>query len=281
MRVQRFATVDAFMAAAGEFLVAREAEHNLVLGLCSTIQADPTSYGDLPPYLASVVDGGRVIGVAVRTPPWRLVLSTIDDQAVPAQFVADLVGEELPGAQGPTKVADGFAREWSRITGRSARPLRGLRAFSVAAVTPPRPAPGRMVAATVADHAVVAEWLHAFHVESLPETPARDFSEHAMRWIRGQGRRLVLWVDAGRPVALTGIGGATPNGIRIGPVYTPPELRGRGYASNLVAGATQQELDAGRRFVFLFTDLANATANHIYQAIGYEPVADFNEYGFS
>ncbi|HJW22008.1 MAG TPA: GNAT family N-acetyltransferase, partial [Candidatus Limnocylindrales bacterium] len=75
-------------------------------------------------------------------------------------------------------------------------------------------------------------------------------------------------------------GGLTPNGIRVGPVYTPPELRGRGYASNLVAGVSQLQLDAGRTFVFLFTDLANPTANKIYQEIGYEPVNDVDEYEF-
>jgi predicted GNAT family acetyltransferase len=43
---------------------------------------------------------------------------------------------------------------------------------------------------------------------------------------------------------------------------------------------SQAELDAGRRFCFLFTDLANPTSNHIYQAIGYEAVRDFNAYAF-
>jgi hypothetical protein len=63
-------------------------------------------------------------------------------------------------------------------------------------------------------------------------------------------------------------------------VYTPPEARGRGYASNLVAQVAQAQLDAGRRFVFLFTDLANPTANRIYQEIGFEPVIDIDEYVF-
>jgi len=32
--------------------------------------------------------------------------------------------------------------------------------------------------------------------------------------------------------------------------------------------------------VFLFTDLANPTSNHVYQAIGYQPVCDANDYVF-
>lgn len=88
-----------------------------------------------------------------------------------------------------------------------------------------------------------------------------------------------MWEDR-EAVSLCGVGGLTPNGIRIGPVYTPPSAGRRGYASALVAEASQLQLDAGRRFCFLHTDLANPTANHIYQAIRYEPVRDVDEYRF-
>jgi predicted GNAT family acetyltransferase len=90
---------------------------------------------------------------------------------------------------------------------------------------------------------------------------------------------MYLW-DDGAPVSMCGISGPTPHGIRIGPVYTPPPSRGRGYASNLVAAASQRALDAGRRSVFLLTDLANPTSNDIYESIGYERVRDVDQYLF-
>jgi predicted GNAT family acetyltransferase len=43
---------------------------------------------------------------------------------------------------------------------------------------------------------------------------------------------------------------------------------------------SQAQLDAGRRFVFLFTDVANPTSNRIYQDVGYEPVIDFDRIDF-
>ena len=129
---------------------------------------------------------------------------------------------------------------------------------------------------------MLATWAQAFHDEAIGSSgPPQDYDEMAERWIRGLGRTAYLWVDDGRPVSLAGAGGLTPSGIRIGPVYTPPELRGRGYASNLVAGVSQLLLDSGRQFVFLFTDLANPTANRIYQAIGYEAVNDIDELEFA
>ena len=68
--------------------------------------------------------------------------------------------------------------------------------------------------------------------------------------------------------------GQTPNGVRVNFVYTPAGLRGRGYASNCVAALTQKLLSSGRKFVFLFTDLSNATSNGMYRSIGYEHITD-------
>ena len=44
--------------------------------------------------------------------------------------------------------------------------------------------------------------------------------------------------------------------------------------------SSQAALDAGRRFCFLFTDLANPTSNHIYETIGYRPVRDVDMWRF-
>jgi uncharacterized protein len=111
--------------------------------------------------------------------------------------------------------------------------------------------------------------------------PTRDEAIGAAdRWIAGRSRQLYVWEDGGRIVSMVGAGGETPNGIRIGPVYTPPECRGRGYATSLTAATSQDQLGRGRRFCFLFTDLANPTSNRIYQRIGYQPVCDVDQYRF-
>jgi uncharacterized protein len=89
-----------------------------------------------------------------------------------------------------------------------------------------------------------------------------------------------LWWDGG-PASMAGAGAPTPNGIRIGPVYTPPEHRRRGYASALTAALTRYLLDGGRRFCFLYTDLANPTSNAIYQQVGYTHVCDVEQHRFT
>jgi predicted GNAT family acetyltransferase len=271
------------LAAAGEFLVAREAEHNLILGLCSRLELDPAPYGETP-YLVSVGRGGEIAAVALRTPPYKLVLSRIDRPAA-VDLVADdaaAVFPALPGVSGPSAATRRFADCWRRLRGVEPRPGMAQRILRAERVVPPRPVPGVMRRAEAGDRPLLLDWLAAFTTEAVPGAPAGDAAAMADERLAGMaGAGLFLWEDEGRPVALAGCAGRTPNGIRVGPVYTPPELRGRGYASALTAALTQTLLDGGRRFCFLFTDLANPTSNRLYERIGYERVADVDEYRFT
>ena len=95
-----------------------------------------------------------------------------------------------------------------------------------------------------------------------------------------QKQKAYLW-DSEIPVSIACSTRSTPNGVGINMVYTPPEHRKKGYASACVAALSQKLLDKGYKFCFLFTDLSNPTSNKIYQDIGYQPVADWNNYSFS
>jgi predicted GNAT family acetyltransferase len=74
--------------------------------------------------------------------------------------------------------------------------------------------------------------------------------------------------------------GAEAARARIGYVYSPPEWRGRGYATACVARVSQRVLDSGLQFCFLYTDLSNPTSNSIYRRLGYRPVYDVVAIGF-
>ena len=131
--------------------------------------------------------------------------------------------------------------------------------------------------ATQADRDLVVAWADGFMRDAFGDADRADVEATADRWLSGSESTLYLWVDS-EATSLAGVGGPMAHGIRIGPVYTPPAARRRGYASALVAAVSQAELDAGRRFCFLFTGLANPTSNHVYQDIGYEPVRDVDAF---
>jgi uncharacterized protein len=273
LQLDRYPEVGSFLAATGAFLGAREAEHNLLLGIASTLRDAPEVYDEAPPILASVSGDGAVVAVALQTPPHNLILSEVEDFAAIDALADALGGEEIPGVVGPPGAVQRFAERWTGRTGDGWEVQLEERIFRLQRVIAPLPTPGEMRHATPADRSLVVNWIVAFGEEALPEVDAVRVAASVDDSLAGIGRRIFLWED-GEPVSLVGAGGETPNGIRIGPVYTPPALRGRGYASALTAAVSQAMLDEGRRFCFLYTDLANPTSNKIYQAIGYEPVTD-------
>jgi uncharacterized protein len=275
VELTRYSDVDRFLEVATPFLIRREAEHNLFFGITATLRADPGLYSG-PPYLATVSDGGRVVAAALRTPPFRLGLSEVDDPAAVALVAADVLDHDLPGVQGPVEVVRTFVEERRARGGPPARRTTSERIYRLTEVVPPRPVAGFQRDPVPGDRDVLVEWMWEFGVEALGEDDRDEAAADVDNWMAGRGRVLHVWQDADEIVSLCGVTGPTPNGIRIGPVYTPPASRGRGYASALTAAVTQAQLDAGRTFVFLFTDLANPTSNHIYQAIGYEPVGDMD-----
>ena len=276
-------TADEFLAAAGEFLARREAEHNLIFGICSALRLSPEAFGrDSPRFLTVTDAAGRVVAASLQTPPNNLVISQVDDLGALGLLVDALADDPPPGVLAPTDVVDPFLARWADRTGETAHLEVAERVFRLERVVPPRrPAMGSWRLATTGDRELVADWVVAFSTEAMPEQPPIDDPDAvADRWIARVNRLLYLWEDGGRVVSLVGAGGETPNGIRIGPVYTPPNARGRGYATSLTAAASADQLERGRRFCFLFTDLANPTSNAIYQSIGYEPVCDMDQYRF-
>jgi predicted GNAT family acetyltransferase len=280
LRLERPSDVSQFEIRAGAFLRAREAENNLVLGLITGLKGGRT-FGPRPPYFAVVRSGDTVIAAALRTPPHNLLLAA-GSEPEPLPLIVDdafRAMPDTPGLSGPKQVAARAAELWSGWTGASARVVMAQRIYQLTRVIPPRRSPGGARVARDGDRAGLVEWFQAFAAEALPAHPGsrQDAEDAATYWIGSGG--LWVWSDGGL-VAMAGAGGRTPNGIRVGAVYTPPEQRRRGYATSLVAALSQAQLDAGRRFCFLYTDLANPTSNKIYQDIGYEPVCDVDEYRF-
>jgi predicted GNAT family acetyltransferase len=198
-------------------------------------------------------------------------------------LVDDVVktARDLRGVGAEVSAAGAFAERWNARTGALVRRQMAERIFRLDRIVPPRPVSGSMRQVEPGDRALIASWLAAFALEALEErSDVESAGRAADRWIAARGRRMYLWVVEGGPTSLVGVSGETPHGIRVAPVYMPPELRRRGYASALTAAVSQAQLDSGRRSCFLFTDLANPTSNKIYQAIGYEPVCDVDDLRF-
>jgi hypothetical protein len=281
VNARRVEDADAFLSVAGPFLAAHEAEHNLALGLLGRLRVEPRLYGFDPIFILAE-DAGDVVGFLLRTPPHGVVLSRFASfEAVDAVAAAIVqVDRELPGAVGPADVVARFARGWSAQTGTRAELAIRQRIHVASMVRDVAPVPGGMREACADDREQIIRWLEAFADEALGTAPhVEDAEASYLRRLADPDGRWLVWDDGG-PVSLAAYGPPTPSGTRVGPVYTPPDLRGHGYATALVAALTEERLASGLAFCFLFTDLANPTSNAIYARIGYEPVADWDLWSF-
>jgi len=281
MRLRTFSAAAAFLDAVGPTLLAREAENSLLLGIALRL-ADGHSYGAEAPFLACVKDDdGRLSVIALRTPPHNLVLCANEERVDTLALIADCLADAdatLPGVHGRVDVADAFAALWQKETG--AIPSIGMeqRLYRLTEVARPANVRGGARWGTREEASLLTAWADAFIDEAVPNDLKPDVRAMVERAVEGQA--LLVWDDKGA-VSMCARSRPTPHGASINLVYTPPALRGRGYASACVAELSARILDSGKAFCTLYTDLANPTSNAIYQRIGYQPLGDFREIRFS
>jgi len=257
----------------------REAENNLMLGLCLKMSSEEI---EPAPYFATVKQRDDLLVAAIMTPPHKLIVYSDTNARVEVfeLLTADLLAKGLPvpGVIGRSAGTSTFAKAWEKITGESA--IQGMRhrIYRLTEVNQPQTPSGSFRVATKDDLTLLAQWTLAFHHEAVPNDPLSDVQGATRR--RVAHKEIFVWEDAG-PVSVAARSRPTTNGVSVNLVYTPPEYRGRGYATACVASLSRHLLDSGFSFCALFADFANPTSNHVYKKIGYRPICDFVEWRFA
>jgi hypothetical protein len=267
--------LESYVAQAGPFLRADLAENTVPLTVIETLRTQGTDvFGPDPLFGWWHTDGVR--GACLHTGTFPLLLSAMPEHA--AETLAGVLADRgLPGVNGAAPAVRAFAAEWERRTGASSRVLMRQRLYRLESLAMPPLPPGGPRVADESDRALVRAWFTAFEQEASgggPENP-RLIDDR----LRHGG--VLLWEAAGEPVSLAARTPVVAGMTRIGPVYTPPEQRSRGYGAAVTAAQTRSALGAGAAQVVLFTDLANPTSNGVYRRIGYREVSDRLVLGFT
>jgi uncharacterized protein len=277
VQLRSFQEAGQFLQKTQDYLEKSEAVNSLILGICHGLLDHPERVQQQP-YLALLEQDGMPAAVAVRTPPNNLIIyshhpaETIDW----SQLVQDIVEQqpELPGVTGPASLVETFAAAWDNAMGVSHKLRLRLRVYELTHVIQPAFSTGGLRLAIPSDIDLVSQWVCAFESEALGEG-SFDQAYQTVRQ-RIQDEDIFLWQDP-QPVCMAAKARPTRYGVTVNHVYTPPEYRGKGYASSCAASLSRYLLNSGWKFCTLFTDLSNPTSNSIYQKIGYYSVCDFDE----
>jgi len=250
------------------FLERHEVENHLFLGVLSSAPEGTR------PVLAEV--DGEIVAACVFVE--RNLVAGGDARSVP-RLLEQWQGD-VPGLVARADLAEAWAQGWVARRGCQAVVTYDQRIYQLETVREPRPVEGRLRPAGPGDVEQLASWIEGFTREALAHEALDREAIRAGAVRRSQGNLTYFWEVGGHPVAMAALARPTRQVIGVNLVYTPPELRGRGYASAVVAAVSREGLSRGHRLCALYTDLSNETSNRIYMKLGYQPVCDSRQYLF-
>jgi GNAT superfamily N-acetyltransferase len=280
MEVVPHADAGAFTRLARPLLEADPLRHTSVLTVLDSVCRGTSTPADM----LTVRDGDAVVGALLRTVDRPALVSGVPPRCAAAVVDALVeLGIDPHGAQGPRAAAEAFAAAWTARTAARTEIVMRTRLFALEELMPRVGVPGSSRVVAPDDEAaigVLAAWREAFGVEMGHGGAFAEQRPHALVRAQAATAGELLWEVDGAPVAQAAARAVTAGMSRIGPVYTPPEHRGHGYAAAVTAAAARWALDHGARHVLLYTDLANPTTNRLYPRLGFRPRYDALELRF-
>ena len=245
-----------------------EVRHNLLLGLMS----------QPPPGPAAEETRRWTLGVAgacaIQTSANRGVILGELEQPQCRALAEDVYGSVFTGTIGPENTAHWFIERAIELGlsfgGALPQMIYELRESPVYPC-----APGKARRAAAHDLGLVFEWIAAFHAEAAPDDPPVTQEEVARKL---KERVVLLWEAGDELVSMAGLARSTRNAAAIGPVYTPPEFRARGYAGSVTAALAELIFASGKMAVCLYTNQLNPYSNRCYAKIGFKPVCKSWQY---
>jgi len=123
---------------------------------------------------------------------------------------------------------------------------------------------------------LLCEWRLAYDIELLGTTDSAETRTRSAEFLDTQIADQNAWVAVvdGVPVSLSAFNAALPDIVQLGGIYTPPPLRGRGYAKVGVAASLLVARERGASRAVLFT--SNPNAARCYEAVGFRRTGNYS-----
>jgi uncharacterized protein len=265
METKLFLKAADFLSHVEKELVKDEVRYGLIYSIARWLVDNPHAYGGVDPWFCSTSDETGIQAAAMRTPPHNVILAHFSgDTELNAVLLADCISKisnNIPGVVGDKEITDRFVECWCQAQKATIEGRMAQRVYRLERINDIRFSPGKFRMAAVEEQPYLRRWAHSFHrdcyASSNLNVPEDDIVPKIAR------KEVYVWEDS-CPVSIAARCSPTENGMRIGLVYTPPEHRGKGYATACVASLCRGVLESGYKYCMLYTDLANPISNSIY-----------------
>lgn len=262
----------------------------MLSGVLANQIAEPTPGAG--PLLACLTDVDGPSVAAMRVPGFPLLtVADPDVRDLPATIrtFADAVvdsGAEIVGFHGRRELVRQLADAWSELTGARPTPRMWSLFYRLGGLVVPTGVPGSPRPLNPEDPAevdLVAGWFARFRQETGVARAAPVPDPDGLRRNVRRGERFILWCLDQDPIAVpVAVAGHSPlradGGVRIAPVYTPPDRRRQRFGAAVTAAAAHSAWAVGAQRVTLFTDEDYLPSNELYRSLGFEPIAEFAEF---
>jgi predicted GNAT family acetyltransferase len=119
---------------------------------------------------------------------------------------------------------------------------------------------------------LVTQWRVSYSLEALKEKDTPQLRENCRAAIERSLKEQNTWIleEEGKPVACSSFNTSIKEAVQVGGVWTPPELRRRGYGRCVVAASLLDARTEGIEKAILFTPNSNIPAQKAYTALGFQ-----------
>ena len=237
-------------------------------------------------YVAAI-EGERIVGVAAHGHNGTIVLQAPAALADVVAAAVDASGRAVRGLLGPWDQVVAARRALGRATSptriASHEILYGLDLERLRVPDALKSGAVRWRRAEDGDLELLAAWRAGYRVETNNEIEGPKLTKEARGDVDAlhAAQRAFVLEAADRIVATSTFNAALPDIVQIGGVWTPPDLRGRGYARAVVAGSLLAAREQSVTRAVLFTNEDNTPARRAYEAIGFRVVGDYGIVGFA
>jgi uncharacterized protein len=223
--------------------------------------------------------GGEIVGVAAHGSNGMLLIQAPEFAAELARACVACSERRVTGLTGPREqVGQATASLQLNVEDATFHADEWLYALDLSGLI----VPAALSTGTVACRApragerdALCAWRLAYDMELLGATDTVETRRRSANFLDQQIADGNVWLalDRGAPVSLSAFNATLPDIVQLGGIYTPPELRGRGFAKVAVAASLLAARERGAERAVLFTN--NPSAIRTYEALGFRRIGDY------